>query len=343
MNQLFDQLINLIKEKDLDTRKETWDNLFLWVDFSRMKEEYPNMWSKEFKLLPLPKPYGEVRKKFSEYCGKLNQEITNLIESYRAYFNSEILPVLQKPEGDKTLLFRCKRLLDNKVIGESSGLFLDLVIWEVEWRQVEGFKELVRQLSLEPMFLTDREDELFMSDCEKMIEGRINYGLAQRFFFKWSNLVQKSGVQKEEWEELGNYLKLWQVGKGAESEWRENLERMKEARDNLFMLGSESINDGLPFFQLGFIKSDSEEGLEIVSQNRKGFNLGNPYLRVIWLHQKVVRMYVVKKWRMVDGKRLYVRVWGEEDWVWKDYSWIISSSGKLTSQNHMIYHRRNLS
>jgi hypothetical protein len=43
MNQLFDQLINLIKEEDLKTRKENWDSLFLFVDFSRLKEEYPNM------------------------------------------------------------------------------------------------------------------------------------------------------------------------------------------------------------------------------------------------------------------------------------------------------------
>ena len=62
----------------------------------------------------------------------MNEEVGNLIESYRGYFTSEILPVLNKPEGDKTLLFRCKRLLDNKIIGESSSLFLDLVIWEVE-------------------------------------------------------------------------------------------------------------------------------------------------------------------------------------------------------------------
>jgi hypothetical protein len=30
--------------------------------------------------------------------------------------------------------------------------------------------------------------------------------------------MAKSGVQKEEWQELGNYLKLWQAGKGASSE-----------------------------------------------------------------------------------------------------------------------------
>ena len=48
------------------------------------------------------------------------------------------------------------------------------------------------------MFLTDREDELFMDDLERMIEGRINYLLGQRFWFKWSNLVAKSGQLKEE-------------------------------------------------------------------------------------------------------------------------------------------------
>jgi len=49
---------------------------------------------------------------------------------------------------------------------------------------VERFKELLRNLNTQPMFLTDREDELFMEDSEKMVEGRINYLLAQRFWLK---------------------------------------------------------------------------------------------------------------------------------------------------------------
>ena len=57
-----------------------------------------------------------------------HKEIEGLINGYAPFFQSEIYPLLNKPEGDKTLLFRCKRLLENKVIGESSSLFLDLVI-----------------------------------------------------------------------------------------------------------------------------------------------------------------------------------------------------------------------
>ncbi|CAI2189550.1 17615_t:CDS:2, partial [Funneliformis geosporum] len=91
-------------------------------------EEMGEVYDKEFKLLPLPKPYQETKQKFTEYCQGLNGQVANLIESYRAYFTVNIYPLLNKPEGDKTLLFRCKRLLDNKIIGESSSLFLDLVI-----------------------------------------------------------------------------------------------------------------------------------------------------------------------------------------------------------------------
>ncbi|CAH1765285.1 1245_t:CDS:2 [Entrophospora sp. SA101] len=111
---------------------ELWDSLFLFVDFSRMKEEYPNMWSKDYRLLPLPKPYQETKQKFTNYCQGLNDKVENLINSYAGYFQQNIYPVLESPEGDKTLLFRAKRLLNNKVIGESSSLFTDLLIWEVE-------------------------------------------------------------------------------------------------------------------------------------------------------------------------------------------------------------------
>ena len=67
----------------------------------------------------------------------------------------------------------------------------------MEYRQVEKFKGALRILNTNPMFLSDREDELFADDCERMIEGRINYLLGQRFYLKWSALVAKSGQQKE--------------------------------------------------------------------------------------------------------------------------------------------------
>ena len=88
---------------------------------------------------------------------------------------------------------------------------------------------------------------------------------------------------------------------------------MEQARDNLFVLGSESISDGKPFLQLGFVKGDTNEELRIVCQNRKGFNLQNPYLRIVNFHQKVFRVYTVKGYMMNDPRRLYVTLQLEED------------------------------
>ena len=88
---------------------------------------------------------------------------------------------------------------------------------------------------------------------------------------------------------------------------------MEQSRDRLFDLGSESISDGKPFLQLGFVKGDTEEGLRIVCQNRKGFNLNNPFLRVVNFHQKVFRVYTLKKYSHVDPRRLYVTLQLEED------------------------------
>ncbi|CAI2196875.1 8041_t:CDS:1, partial [Funneliformis geosporum] len=52
----------------------------------------------------------------------------------------------------------------------------------------------------------------------------------------------------------------------------------KKQIETFFLLGSENISDGQPFFQLGKIKEDSERGLIIATQNRKGFSLNNSYL-----------------------------------------------------------------
>ncbi len=44
MSELLNELINIIKDQaTVNTRKELWDSLFLIVDFSRMKERFPNM------------------------------------------------------------------------------------------------------------------------------------------------------------------------------------------------------------------------------------------------------------------------------------------------------------
>ena len=88
---------------------------------------------------------------------------------------------------------------------------------------------------------------------------------------------------------------------------------MGEARERVFELGSESISDGKPFFTLGYIKKDNHEGLEIATQNKKGFNLNNPFLRVVNFHQKVVRVYVVDGFNYVNPRNLYVSVYLRED------------------------------
>jgi hypothetical protein len=78
-------------------------------------------------------------------------------------------------------------------------------------------------------------------------------------------------------------------------------------------LGSESITDGKPFFQLGAIKEDSEKGLTIATQNRKGFSLNNPYLFVVNFHQKYFRVYIVEGHSHINPRNLYVELALKED------------------------------
>jgi hypothetical protein len=44
----------------------------------------------------------------------------------------------------------------------------------------------------------------------------------------------------------------------------------------------------------------------------------------------------------INPRNLYVELALKEDWVWKDYPFIIHSLGSLESGNHPIYHQRNL-
>lgn len=337
MNQLIN---NQIQEQDINTRKELWDSLFLFVNFQGLKAEYPNMWNKDYQLLPLPKSYQTTREKFTKYCQELNKQLENLINSFNSYFQTNIYPLIK--DNEKTLAFRCDRLLKNKIIGETSSLFTDLIIWEIEHYQIEKFKDLLRNLNVNPSFLTEKEDEAIADDTDKLIDGRINYSICHRFYYKWTNLINKSGLQKELWQELGEYLKLWERGKGVESKWKKKLDIFSQQIEAFFLLGSESISDGKPFFQLGKIKSDSELGLTIATQNRKGFSLNNPYLFVVNFHQKYFRVYIIENYQHINPRNLYVELNLKEDWIWKDYPLIIHSLGSLNSGNHPVYHGRNL-
>ncbi|CAG8757613.1 17191_t:CDS:2, partial [Racocetra persica] len=190
------------------------------------------------------------------------------------YDIQNIYPLLNNLGGDKTLAFRCDRLLKNKIIGESSSLFNDLLICELEYRQMLKFKDLLGELAdnlNNQTTLDNQQQENILADIKKLREGKINQAI---------------------------YI-------------------FKEQIENLFLLGSENITDGKPFFQLGAIKEDSERGLAVATQNRKGFSLNNPYLGVVNFHQKYFRFY-------------------------RDYPSIIHSLGGLSSNNHPVYHQRNL-
>ncbi|KLL03522.1 MAG: hypothetical protein MRERV_39c031 [Mycoplasmataceae bacterium RV_VA103A] len=338
------QITNQIQETDINTRKELWDSLFLFINFQGLKSEYPNMWNKDYKLLPLPKSYQSTREKLTKYCQELNQKLEQLINSFNNYFQQNIYPLLNNLGGDKTLAFRCDRLLKNKIIGESSSLFNDLLICELEYRQMLKFKDLLGELAdnlSNQATLDNQQQENILADIKKLREGKINHAICQRFIFKWSKLIEKTNHQ-ELWQKITDYLKEWEQGKGAKNEWKKQLDIFKEQIENFFLLGSENITDGKPFFQLGAIKEDSERGLVVATQNRKGFSLNNPYLGVVNLHQKYFRFYRVEGYSHINPRNLYVELFLREDWVWKNYPSIIHSLGSLNSSNHPVYHSRNL-
>jgi len=71
-------------------------------------------------------------------------------------------------------------VINNKIIGESSGVLKDLVIFEVEFRQQVKFREYLERLR-DIQFLDERVNELWLADLDKMEQGKINYSVCQRF------------------------------------------------------------------------------------------------------------------------------------------------------------------
>jgi len=91
------------------------------------------------------------------------------------------------------------------------------------------------------------------------------------------------------------------------------------------------------------------DGLIISTQNRKGWDLLNPYLMLFWFHQKpssnnalAYRAYFVNTFTMTNPRNLYVTLDLREDWIWKNFGRALLSPGTLKSNNHPIYHERNL-
>src|SRR5205823_11010613 len=122
--------------------------------------------------------------KFTKYCQGLNQQLEQLINSFNSYFQTNIYPLLNNLGGDKTLAFRCDRLLKNKIIGESSSLFNDLVICELEYRQMIRFKDLLGELENQPCLSDNQQQENIQEDIKKLRDGKINHYICQRFILK---------------------------------------------------------------------------------------------------------------------------------------------------------------
>jgi hypothetical protein len=100
---------------------------------------------------------------------------------------------------------------------------------------------------------------------------------------------------------------------------------------------------------LGVIKSQDNQGLIISTQNRKGWDLNNPYLMLFWLHQKpqqinplFYRNYFVNSAQLINTRNLYTELFLAEDWLWKNYLKSLTCWGSLVTNNHPVYHGRNL-
>ena len=342
------------QETIVNTRKETWNTIFCWIDFSKSKWK-DKVYNKEQQFWPMPQTFIDWQKETTQLLVEKHTEIENLINSFKPYFTSDIYPILKSQEGDKTLAFRCERLLDNKMTGETSSLFPDalsnnsgdLVIWEIEYRQQQKFKEFIPSLE-SILFTNEIVNNQWKSDLEK-VKGKISYSLIRTFWFKWGEKIENKELVKA----INDYLNLWQKGKGATSQWKNKLKDFAVKIDDYFTKGAgENI-----FFQLGFIKKQAKwkekwmdlDGLIISTQNRKGWDLLNPYLMLFWFHQKpssnnalAYRNYFVNTFSMTNPRNLYVVLDLKEDWIWKNYGRALLSPGTFKSNNHPIYHERNL-
>ena len=356
MNMNLEQSNLLNQEKIINTRKEFWNTLFCWIDFSKTKWKN-KVYNKEQQFLQMPQTFVDWQKETTELLIEKHTKIEELIDTFRDYFQREIYLVLRSREGDRTLLFRCERLLNDKMIGETSSLFPDalsnnsgdLVIFEIEYRQQQKFKEYLTRLE-SILFADERVNNLWIVDLEKLQNGRINYSLAQTFWFKWSDKIEN----RELVNEIDEYLNLWKYGKGATSQWKNKLKDFAVKIDELF---TKEQGENC-FFQLGFIKRQAKwkegltkevDGLIISTQNRKGWELLNPYLMLFWFHQKpasnnalAYRTYFVNNFNTTNPRNLYVTLDLREDWIWKNYGRALLSPGTLKSENHPIYHERNL-
>ena len=238
MNKL--QANNLLEQETIvNTRKELWNTLFCWIDFSKTKWK-DKVYNKEQQFWQMPQTFVDWQKEVTQLLVEKHGEIETLINSFKAYFESDIYPILKSKEGDKTLLFRCERLLDNKMVGETSSLFPDalsnnsgdLVIFEIEYRQQQNFKEFIPNLE-NIQFTNEIVNNQWTSDLEKL-KGKISYKLITTFWFKWGEKIENQDLVRA----INDYLSLWQKGKGAISQWKNKLKDFAVKIEECFYKGA---------------------------------------------------------------------------------------------------------
>lgn len=343
---------NQIKEKDINSRKELWDNLFgfintdSWANQQTSPLSLPNLpllgvalptsptpgkrWPhKDSNFLPLPGTYKLVKESIQSKLKDYDTKVTNLITTWKPYFQANIIPLLEDEiDGDKPLAFHCKRLFDHQIIGVVSHVFPDLLIFEVEFSQVKKFKELVEKLN-DWAFSKEEVQKQWETDLNKM-KGRINWQVTNVFWNKWGGKVGLADLAKE----VNEYLELWRVGKGAKGKWKTTLANYQNQLAEVF---SQKESLQISFLNFGKVKWYREGQLIVTTNNKGGWDLANPALLVFWFWQKTYRAFRIVKFNYLDINYLNVELVLEEDWTWKSYERGMVSPGTLETQKHPIY------
>src|SRR2546429_8704176 len=106
--------LNLVRKRDVHTRKELWKQKIKLLDLKKFDKDF---WDKSYEFLPLPKTYQRIRDKVKGWIEK-NKEAESKFLELQKKCGEELIRMAQEAQG-----FRRNEEGDLETENDLGGLF----------------------------------------------------------------------------------------------------------------------------------------------------------------------------------------------------------------------------
>jgi hypothetical protein len=323
--------LNLIRKKDIHTRKELWKQKIKLLDLKKFDKDF---WDKSYEFLPLPKTYQRIRDKVKTWLDK-NKEAESKFLELQKKVGEELVKLAQVASGQRDEEGEFIEMPEARMVVDNEGEIREVQRKIREWlEELKESAENERVRGVVQAGLRLGRDNLRgfkkVPVALKRVSSEIDVSQLEEYLSEWERLMTESLFENEA-SPQPDLARLKELKKGAIALQRNNWEQLE--RQNNEGIKSEEITDLINEWkeikddlrEPGYILWHENNCLTFMWWNEKGVDLGLEKYGFLYRN----KLYFVSNFVYVDNAKLYVRVEAKVDLVYLYYGNFLRGSGTI--------------